>query len=308
MTHTNGSFHTYDVAVIGCGLMGSALARTLAANGHTVTAWNRTPHRAHALAGESITPALSIRAAVRSSRLVIACLSTYEATVQVLEPVTDWHGTTLTVLGSGTPDQAQQTQHWAEGRGATYLDGVILGHPGDIGTPGAVILYSGPPDTWTEHEPTLKTLAGASRLISQQTPDANRVDAGLSAGFFITALAAFTEAATYVLKSGIPVTVVDELTELALEILRSEAKTTTAAITTGKHETDQATLTTHAEGARVALAALRESGYPARILAAAIDNMTAAEQAGLGHLGFSAQAETLGSAMPDKTPDGTRDD
>ncbi|MYT32766.1 MULTISPECIES: NAD(P)-binding domain-containing protein, partial [unclassified Streptomyces] len=262
--------------------------------GHSVTVWNRTARRAHDLAGDSITPTRTAGEAVRSSHLVIACLATYEATLQVLESATDWHGTTLVVLGSGTPGQAAQAQQWATERGAAYLDGVILCHPQDIGTPEAALLYSGPPDTWAEHQQTLMSLANTSHHVSDQASAANLLDVGLAGGFFITALAAYAEAATYVLRNGIPATVVDDLTDLAIEVLRNDTKTVTKAITTGRHETDQATLTTHAEGARVALAVLREDGYRGHVLAAAIDNMTEAEQAGLGHLGFSAQAEVVG--------------
>jgi choline dehydrogenase-like flavoprotein len=55
MSETNGVPKTYDVAVIGCGLMGSALARTFARNGLSVAVWNRTPERAEALAGKGIS-------------------------------------------------------------------------------------------------------------------------------------------------------------------------------------------------------------------------------------------------------------
>lgn len=297
MTHTNSSASSHDVAVIGCGLMGSALIRALAARGHRVTVWNRTAHRARALAGDSITSVASVSEAVRAAPLVIACLSTYEATLHVLQTATTtWSGTTLVVLGSGTPDQATQTQHWAVERGAAYLDGVILCHPQNIGTAEAALIYSGPFDTWTKHRQTLMSLAEVSYHVSDRAAAANLLDVGLVGGFFITALAAYTEAAAFVLQNGISATVVDDLTDLAIEVLRSDTKAVTKAISTGEHETDQATLATHVEGARVALAVLHNQGYRGNILAAAVDTMTAAEQAGLGHLGFAAQAQIVRAA------------
>ncbi|MFH8791344.1 NAD(P)-dependent oxidoreductase [Streptomyces sp. NPDC017941] len=295
MAHTNGSSTAHDVTVIGCGLMGSALARALGANGSSVTVWNRTPGRAHALAGDSITPADSLTAAVGSSPLVIACLPTYETTLSVLEPVTDWRGRTLAVLGSGTPGQAEEAQRWAEARGAAYLDGVILSYPQHIGSPEAAVLYSGPTATWAAHEQTLMSLAGASRHVADQPSAANLLNVALVGEFFITAMTAYVEAATYALRKGIPAAVVDEVTAAAVEVLRHEVGGVTAAIVSGEHESDQATLTTHAAGARLALAALREDGYDGRVLAAAIDTMTAAEQAGLGELGFSAQTKIFGT-------------
>ncbi|EMD23704.1 NAD(P)-binding domain-containing protein [Amycolatopsis azurea] len=303
MTHTSDSAGSHDVAVIGCGLMGSALIRTLAAHGHPVTIWNRTPRRARDLAGDSISPVSSADQAVCSAPLVIACLATYEATLQVLETATDWSGTTLVVLGSGTPDQATQAQQWAAERGATYLDGVILCHPRSIGTAEAALVYSGPADTWAKHRQTLMSLAEASYHVSDQAAAANLLDVGLAGGFFITALAAYTEAAAYVLQNGVSATVVDDLTDLAIEVLRNDTKAITKAITTGEHETDQATLSTHVAGARIALAVLQKDGYRGTILAAAVDTMTAAEQAGLGHLGFAAQAEIVRpAASPERSP------
>ena len=38
-----------DVTVIGLGIMGTALARTLLKSGYSVTVWNRSPEKAEAL-------------------------------------------------------------------------------------------------------------------------------------------------------------------------------------------------------------------------------------------------------------------
>jgi 3-hydroxyisobutyrate dehydrogenase len=43
-------------AVLGTGIMGAAMARSLAREGHEVTVWNRTRDRAEAVAGDGITP------------------------------------------------------------------------------------------------------------------------------------------------------------------------------------------------------------------------------------------------------------
>src|SRR4051794_4046065 len=51
---------TYDVAVVGCGLMGAALARRFAASGLRVAAWNRTYSRAEALASDGVIPVESV--------------------------------------------------------------------------------------------------------------------------------------------------------------------------------------------------------------------------------------------------------
>jgi len=126
MTESNGATTAYDVAVLGCGLMGTALVRALAKSGHSVAVWNRTPGRAEALAGDGITPIRTVGDAVDSSRLIIACMSTYDSTISALESVADWTGATLVNVASGAPEEAEVLAGWAAERGAQYLDGSIV--------------------------------------------------------------------------------------------------------------------------------------------------------------------------------------
>src|SRR5215475_5045419 len=56
------------VAVLGTGIMGAAMARSLAREGHDVTVWNRTPARAQAAAGEGITACGAIADAVLGTK------------------------------------------------------------------------------------------------------------------------------------------------------------------------------------------------------------------------------------------------
>ncbi|MGW4224280.1 NAD(P)-dependent oxidoreductase [Streptomyces bauhiniae] len=284
----------HDVAVIGCGLMGAALARTLAGHGHAVAAWNRTPERAEALAQYGIKPVRSLTDAVAPARLVVSCLADYESTLAALDPVTDWRGTTLVNVASGAPDEARQAERWATERGAEYLDGVILGYPRDIGSPEAMLLFAGSPTAWSAHEPTLMTLGGASVYVSDQVAAASLLDVGIVGGFVVTALAAYVEAATYVLGEGLAPEVVQAGTLVALQGIQQATDEISAALVSGEHTTDQATLSTYAAGARAALAVMRGAGLPARLLTAATENLAAAERAGLGDLGFSAQSNLIG--------------
>ncbi|GAA1102433.1 NAD(P)-binding domain-containing protein [Nocardiopsis metallicus] len=141
MSGPHGAAEPTEITVLGCGLMGSALARALAAAGHPVTVWNRTPERAEALAGERMSAERTVAEAVGSARLVVACLADYAATLAAIDPVTDWTGTTLVNLASGAPSEVEEMERRIEGRGGRYLDGAVLAYPDDIGTPGAMIVY-----------------------------------------------------------------------------------------------------------------------------------------------------------------------
>src|SRR5262245_17699124 len=117
---------THDDVVVGSGLMGAALARTLAKAGRSVAAWNRTPEKAEALADDGVTPIRSIKDAVASSSVVLACTSTYETTQEALGRVTDWDDAALVNVTTGTPEGARDMARWAAERDIAYLDGAIL--------------------------------------------------------------------------------------------------------------------------------------------------------------------------------------
>ena len=62
------------VAVLGTGIMGSAMARNIAGAGHAVRAWNRTISRAQPLADDGIEVAPTATAAVEGADVVITML------------------------------------------------------------------------------------------------------------------------------------------------------------------------------------------------------------------------------------------
>jgi 3-hydroxyisobutyrate dehydrogenase len=62
------------VAVLGTGAMGSAMARNLLRAGFDVTAWNRSPEKAEALAGDGATVAGSPGAAVAAADIMLTSL------------------------------------------------------------------------------------------------------------------------------------------------------------------------------------------------------------------------------------------
>ncbi|MBC2641981.1 MULTISPECIES: NAD(P)-dependent oxidoreductase [unclassified Rhodococcus (in: high G+C Gram-positive bacteria)] len=284
----------HDVAVIDCGLMGAALARTLVAGGFSVTAWNRTPERAQALVPDGITPARSAEAAVQSSRLVIVCTTSTESTLSALGAV-DLDDVTLVNLTSGTPDEAEAMERWAAEQGAAYLDGAIFCYPHEIGAASTMIAYSGTPSVWAAHRRTLMFLVGASDHVSGQVRAANLLLLG-NLPFFVGALEAYVEAATYLQREGLSAAEMRVTTLQCLDLLRHATEEVASAIESGNHATEQATITTFAEGARSALAAIRQAGVHALMLAVATENIEGAQAAGLGSLGFSAQTRL---AMPD---------
>ena len=73
-------------AVIGTGIMGAGMARSLAREGHDVHVWNRTPERAEAVAGDGITAHSGIADAVEGCEVVVTMLYDADSVLTYGEP------------------------------------------------------------------------------------------------------------------------------------------------------------------------------------------------------------------------------
>ncbi|MGW7280256.1 NAD(P)-dependent oxidoreductase [Streptomyces sp. NPDC054844] len=153
------------VTVVGLGLMGRALAGAFLAAGHPTTVWNRTASKADQLVAEGARRAPAVGDALKEGSVAIICVSDYQAVRQLLGASgVELDGTTLINLTSGSSAQARETAHWAEQRGAHYLDGAVMAVPPAIGTAEAVILHSGPQAVFEAHRTTLDALGTVTHL------------------------------------------------------------------------------------------------------------------------------------------------
>lgn len=181
-----------DVAVLGLGQMGAAIARVLTDAGHRTTVWNRTSAKADALK-QSASVAESAGDACREADVVFSVLSNYAVTDELLlaSDVQDaLRGKTLIQMSTGTPDEVRTTASWAARSGVAYLDAKIVAYPNSIGTEHSSILYSGDPHTFERWQPTLAPLAGVNALVGENVTDAATLDLAWL-GFWYGASAAF---------------------------------------------------------------------------------------------------------------------
>ena len=153
---------TSSVTVLGLGEMGRALAARLLDRGHPVTVWNRSPGRADALVAAGAREANSLHGAVTSSRLVIVCVRDYASARASLEPEAGGlAGRSIVNLTTGTPGDARAMAEWAAEHRIAYLDGGIMAIPPMIGTPEAMLLYSGASVVYETHRDALELLGSA---------------------------------------------------------------------------------------------------------------------------------------------------
>ena len=170
------------VCVLGAGRMGSAVAGALLEAGYPLLVWNRTPAKAAALVARGATLASTAEAAVRDASLVVAVLSDYAATDQLLRSpagVEAMRGKTLVQLASGSPRLARENAAWAATHAVGYLDGAIMATPNFIGQAEAALLYAGTRDLFDEHHAVLRVLGGATTFVGEDPGLASALDTAL---------------------------------------------------------------------------------------------------------------------------------
>lgn len=259
-----------DVAVLGCGYMGSALARTFAAGKANVTVWNRSPERARALTASGAAVAANVKEAVEAAPIVVVCLSTYETVEAVLADAGTLAGRTVVNMTTGSPDQAQPMRDRIAERGGGYLDAVIVGYPEQVGRDDFLLLVSGGEQEWEAARPVLALLGGISRHVSEAPEGANVLEAATVGAFHMTILTAFTEAARYARAQGIPPKELLPLAVRVASVFQFQEEEIARRLTDEDFTTDQATLATYEKAARTFQHALSASGTRTPVFDAAV--------------------------------------
>jgi len=197
--------HRTPVTVVGLGSMGSALAEAFIDAEHRTTVWNRTASKAAPLVSKGAVHAQTMDEAVAASPLIIACLTTYESTIEALEPATaTLTGRALVSLNSGSPAGARQMAEWALGHGARYLDGAIKNVPSAVGAEDTLLYYGGDNTVFDEFASTLRVLGGDTVYLGTDADLAALYEMAVG-GTLLPALVGFFQGAAAVQARGLEV-------------------------------------------------------------------------------------------------------
>lgn len=172
--------------MVGTGAMGSAITRTLLANGHGVTVWNRTPLRIVPLVSEGAVEANTLLDGLRSADVILVCVSDQEASRSILSngaAEAALQGKTVVQFTTGTSADGRKNSNWAAERELGYLDVALISYPRDIGTSSAVILCSGDASVFSNLAPMLNSL-GWARFVGTDPGLAGLFDAALISFFY----------------------------------------------------------------------------------------------------------------------------
>ena len=168
-----------DITLIGLGLMGTALARTIHKAGHSLTVWNRSATKMKPLTGLGAAGAADSAAAFAASPVVVICIDNYAVTEALLQspsvaPLLE--GRVVVQLSTGTPKEVREAAQRMVARGVIYLDGAILCGPDDIGTAEGTVLLAGDAAANDRAGPLLQCLGGRVRYLGETVTAASTLD------------------------------------------------------------------------------------------------------------------------------------
>lgn len=295
MCMTNSS--SSSVSVIGLGSMGSALAQAFLAGGVTTTVWNRTQSRADALASAGAQVAPDVAAAVKASDLIVTCLRDHNSTRELLEslPVEEYADRSVVVLASSTPEEARETQAWADAQGIRVLIGAIMVPTPLIGTPDSLILYAGRLEVLDQHRAALEVIAPRSEFLGDDPGLAALHDTAMLEIFF-AGMTAFLHAAAMVTGQGRSAASFTPWAKEMLAILPETFDALAADVDAGAYPGTQDNLAMEAAALSHVVETSREAGVDSRLPELMRDLARQAIKQGHGADGWSRVVEVLRNA------------
>ncbi|WNG47596.1 NAD(P)-dependent oxidoreductase [Archangium minus] len=282
------------IAVVGCGLMGSALARAFSAAGHDVAVWNRTPGKAKAV-GSGTVAMENLVEAVSGRELVVVSLSNYAASFEVFSAkgvAPALAGTTLVQLTSGSPADARSGLEWAKAHGVDYLDAAILAYPGFVATDYATVFYAGSRPVFDRHLETLQAIARNSVYVDEKIGSAATLDCAILEAYYGGSLA-FLHAAAMCKAEGLDPKTFFSQKNSFLGLISVTADAAQGMIENNDFSGDQCSLNTHVAAIEHIVRLSKDARLSARFPKELLDNYKRALSAGLGEKELPAVFQTL---------------
>jgi 3-hydroxyisobutyrate dehydrogenase len=158
---SNGNHDQTRVGLLGVGLMGSAMAHRLLAQGISVTAWDRNPEKTRALEERGAMPAERPADVLSGNGVVITMLPTADVIFEVVEPLLEkWpHGTIWVQMSSVGASEADQLTWLAETNDVILVDAPVSGSTRPAENGQLTILASGSGSARNAIKPVFDALA-----------------------------------------------------------------------------------------------------------------------------------------------------
>jgi 3-hydroxyisobutyrate dehydrogenase len=275
------------VTVLGTGIMGAGMARSLLRAGLDVTVWNRSADKARPLADDGATVAADVTDAVRGADVVVTMLFDADAVAEVMTTALPAFGGDTVWVQSSTVglDGVARLADLAARQDVPFVDAPVLGtrQPAEEGK--LIALVGGPAALRHTVAPVLDAIAARTVWVGEQPGDGHRLK--LVANSWVVSVVADT-AQSVALAAGLglePQRFLDVISGGPLDSAYAQQKG--HAMIDGDH-TPSFTLGGAVKDIELILAAMRATGTDDRVMAGQQAVFRAAQDAGHGQEDISA--------------------
>jgi 3-hydroxyisobutyrate dehydrogenase len=163
------------VAVLGTGIMGTPMARSLLKAGFRVRVWNRTPEKARVLAAEGADLAETPADAVREAAFVITMLTNTAAVLAVMGQAAESVPDGAVWLQTSMDTDAERAARLAKHHGITVVNCPVIGTRQTAKRGRLVVLASGPGDALDRAQPVFDAIASKTVRLEPEIGGASRL-------------------------------------------------------------------------------------------------------------------------------------
>lgn len=173
---------TTTVAVLGTGIMGTGMARSLARAGLEVRAWNRSPERAAALVDDGVRVCAEASEAVSGAEVVVTMLHDTVAVLDVVAPLLDDLGGAVWLQTSTVGvEGVEQLAALAARHSVPFLDAPVLGTKAPAENGALVVVVSGDRGLEDRVRPVLDAVGSRTMWVGDSPGAASRLKLAVNA-------------------------------------------------------------------------------------------------------------------------------
>ena len=202
------------IALLGTGLLGSAIGQRLMHQGVDVAVWNRRPARCQSLLDGGATEISQLAGAAQNSEAIITVLRDGPVTQQVVEELGDLKGRCVIPMGTMGVSEIRYLNQQIRSQNGQCLEAPVLGSKPQATSGTLLVMAGGNPDLFNQQRALLSLLCANPMLVG---PIGSGAATKLALNQLIASLThAFSLSLRLVQQAGVSV-------ETFMDILRSSA-------------------------------------------------------------------------------------
>ena len=154
-----------SVAVLGTGLLGTAIATRLLEQGLNVHVWNRDPSRIVSLVKKGATAIDDLGQAAENNRVVISVLRDGAATASVISTIGALPSSTVVPMGTMGVEESRKLATQVANQGGRYLEAPVLGSKPQALNGSLLVIAGGEAQVFEAQQPLLSHLCQKPLLV-----------------------------------------------------------------------------------------------------------------------------------------------